>query len=68
MENQKDWKKKYATQTKYQDGRYCSVGIKIPLVKKSQLDSIAQERGVTLNRLIKEAILQTYGIDCFTQK
>lgn len=64
----KDWRVKYAPQTKYQASHYGTVNIKLPLVKKSVLDSIAAERGVSLPHLIKEAILQTYGVDCFTQK
>lgn len=58
----------YAAQKKYAALHYKQVTLRLPIQTKSQLDSIAQERGVTVNRLIKEAILQTYGIDCFTQK
>ena len=58
----------YAAQTKYQKEHYKQVTLRLPAAKKSALDSIAQERGVSLNRLIKEAIQQTYSVDCFTQK
>lgn len=58
----------YAAQKKYAAAHYKQVSLKLPIETKSALDSIAQERGVTLNRLIKEAIMQTYGVDCFIQK
>jgi hypothetical protein len=58
----------YAAQTKYQKEHYYQITLRLPAVKKSDLDSIAQNRGVSVTCLIKEAILQTYGIDCFTQK
>ena len=59
---------KYAAQTRYQSQHYCTFGLKIPLVKRAALDTIAAERGVSVSYLIKDAILQAYGIDCFTQK
>lgn len=64
----KEKKPNYAPQERYQASHYHKLTLKLPLVKKSVLDSIAAERGVSLPHLIKEAILQTYGVDCFTQK
>lgn len=61
-------KNKYAPQEKYQKTHYHRMTVKIPIAKKSELDSLAADRGVSINYLIKDAILQTYGIDCFTQK
>ena len=61
-------KSKYASQEKYQASHYYRLTMKLPLEKKSVLDSIAAERGVSLTRLIKEAILQVYDVNCFTQK
>lgn len=58
---------KYKAQEKYQSTHYYKLTIKIPLSKKSILDSIAKENGVSLTRLIKDAILHTYGVDCTTQ-
>lgn len=58
----------YAAQKKYAAKHYQNLTVTLPIETKSVLDSIARERGVSLNRLIKEAIQQTYGINCFTQK
>ena len=60
--------KKYAPQAKYQASHYYNLTMKLPLTNKSVLDSIAKENGVSLTRLIKDAILQVYGVDCTTQK
>lgn len=58
----------YAAQKKYCAAHYKYISLKLPIATKSVLDSIAQERGVSLNRLIKEAIQQVYDVDCFIQK
>lgn len=61
-------KSKYAPQEKYQKEHYSKTTVKIPIVRRQELDALAVERGVSINYLIKYALLQTYNIDCFSQK
>lgn len=70
MSDRPNYAKKYGYkhQEKYAKAHYHTIAVKIPIAKKEELDALACERGVSINYLVKESILQTYGIDCFTQK
>lgn len=59
---------RYAAQAKYQKAHYQQLSLKLPNAKKAELDAIANARGVSVAALVKQAIKDQYGIDCFTQK